>query len=143
MTTLAQINSHLKGLPEPAQSEMKALHDFIINIMPGCKLWFDDGVGDGTKAAINPTIGYGLQVMKYANGSTREFFQIGLSGTKTGISVYILGLTDKKYLPVTIGPRLGKAKVTGYCIKFKSFNDIDKKVLAEAIKYGVKATKVK
>ena len=143
MTTLAQINSHLKGLSEPAQSEMKALHDFIINIMPGCKLWFDDGVGDGTKASINPTIGYGLQVMKYANGSTREFFQIGLSGTKTGISVYILGLTDKKYLPVTIGPRLGKAKVTGYCIKFKSFNDIDKKVLTEAIKHGVKATKLK
>jgi len=27
-----------------------------------------------------------------------SFFQIGVSGNKTGISVYILGLKDKKYL---------------------------------------------
>lgn len=143
MTTLTQIQSYLNDFPEPKRSEMNQLHELFLKSIPGCRLWFDDGVGDGTKAAINPTIGYGLQVMKYANGSTREFFQIGLSGTKTGISVYILGLTDKKYLPEAIGPRMGKAKVTGYCIKFKSFNDIDKKVLTEAIKYGVKATKVK
>ena len=56
---------------------------------------------------------------------------------------FILGLTDKKYLTDVIAPRLGKATVTGYCIKFKSVQDIDKKVLTEAIKYGVKATKVK
>lgn len=139
----SQINAHLSEFPETKKGEMELIHALILKAMPGCRLWFDDGSGDGTKAAINPTIGYGYQIMKYANGSTREFFQIGLSATKSGISVYILGLTDKKYLTDFIAPRLGKATVTGYCIKFKSVQDIDKKVLTEAIKYGVKATKVK
>ena len=41
-------------------------------------------------------------------------FQIGLSANKTGISVYILGIEDKKYLAQTYGKDLGKASVTGY-----------------------------
>ena len=36
--------------------------------------------------------------LKYADGTTREFYQIGLSANKTGISVYIMGIEDKKYL---------------------------------------------
>ena len=53
----------------------------------------------------NPTIGYGLHTIEYANGKRREFFQIGVSGNKTGISVYILGLKDKKYLAQTYGKK--------------------------------------
>jgi len=36
--------------------------------------------------------------MKYANGKTREVFQIGMNANKTGISIYILGIKDKTYL---------------------------------------------
>jgi hypothetical protein len=66
--------------------------------MPACKLWFLDGKNSENKTVSNPNIGYGLQTMKYADGTTREFYQIGLSANKTGISVYILGIEDKKYL---------------------------------------------
>jgi hypothetical protein len=79
--------------------------------------------------------------MKYTDGSTREFYQIGLSPNKTGISVYIMGIEDKKYLAETYGKELGKASVTGYCIRFKALKDINIEILEAAIQFGFKATK--
>ena len=78
--------------------------------------------------------------MKYADGTTREFYQIGLSANKTGISVYILGIEDKKYLAETYGKDLGKASVTGYCIRFKTLKDINIDVLEAAIRFGFENT---
>jgi hypothetical protein len=74
--------------------------------------------------------------MKYTDGSTREFYKIGLSANKTGISIYIMGIEDKKYLAATFGKDLGKASVTGYCIRFKALTDINPEVLAAAIRFG-------
>ena len=75
--------------------------------------------------------------MEYANGKTREFYQIGVSANTTGISVYIMGVENKKYLAQTFGQDLGKASVTGYCIKFKTLTDINVGVLKAAIQYGI------
>jgi hypothetical protein len=107
--------------------------------MPKCKLWFLDGKDDKGKIVSNPNIGYGLQTLKYADGTSREFYQIGISPNTTGISVYIIGLKDKKYLASTYGGKLGKASVTGYCIKFKTLKDINIDILEAAIRYGGEA----
>jgi hypothetical protein len=104
--------------------------------MPACKLWLLDGKNRENKTVSNPNIGYGLQTIKYADGTTREFYQIGLSANKTGISVYILGIKDKKYLAQTYGKELGKASVTGYCIRFKTLKDTNIDTLEAAIRYG-------
>jgi hypothetical protein len=74
-----------------------------------------------------------------AAGATREFYQIGISANKTGISVYILGLGDKNYLPRTYGTKLGKASVTGYCIRFKTLKEINVEKLEAAIRDGFEA----
>ncbi|MBA1550741.1 DUF1801 domain-containing protein, partial [Klebsiella pneumoniae] len=76
--------------------------------------WFDSGIDDKGKLVANPTIGYGLFTIQYADGRTKEFFQIGISTNATGISVYIMGLKDKTYLPENYAEKIGKAKVTGY-----------------------------
>ena len=88
----------------------------------------------------NPSIGYGLRTITYADGRTREFYQIGLSANTTGISVYIMGLDDKTYLAETYGSTLGKASVTGYCIKFSALRNIDRDVLEAAIRDGLART---
>ena len=116
---------------------MQALHRIILQVMPACKLWYLDGKDSEGKTVSNPNIGYGIQAMKYADGTTREFYQIGLSANKTGISVYILGIEDKKYLAQTYGKVLGKASVTGYCIRFKTLNDINIAILEAAIRNQV------
>ena len=119
---------------------MQALHRIILHVMPACKLWFFDGKNSENKTVSNPNIGYGFHTIKYADGKTREFYQIGISANKTGISVYILGIKDKKYLAQTYKKKLDKASVSGYCIKFKTLKDINIDILEAAIRYGVEAS---
>ncbi|MES2796605.1 MAG: DUF1801 domain-containing protein [Bacteroidota bacterium] len=140
MNVQAQIAAYIASQPEPKRSEMEALHQIIQGLMPACKLWFLDGINDEGKMVSNPNIGYGFYTIKYADGTTREFYQIGLSANTTGISVYILGLEDKTYLVQNYGKKIGKASVTGYCIKFKTIKDINIDILKGAIRYGVEAT---
>jgi len=139
MDVQEQINLYISSQPEPKRSDMQVLHRLILQLMPACKLWFLDGKNDEGKTVSNPNIGYGLQTIKYANGKTREFYQIGFSANTTGISVYIMGIKDKQYLAQTYGKDLGKASVSGYCIKFKALKDINIDVLEAAIRYGVGA----
>jgi len=63
----------------------------------------------------------------------KEFYQIGLSSNTTGISVFIMCITDKTFLSKTYGKTIGKASVTGYCIKFKTLKDINIEILKQAI----------
>lgn len=116
---------------------MQTLHRRILQAMPACKLWLLDGKNSEGKTVSNPNIGYGLHTIKYADGTTREFYQIGMSANTTGISVYILGIKDKTYLAKTYGKKLGKASVSGYCIKFKALKDINLDALESAIRYGI------
>ena len=140
MNVQEQIKKYITSQPESKRSDMQTLHRIILQVMPACKLWFLDGKDNEGKTVSNPNIGYGLQAMKYADGTTREFYQIGLSPNTTGISVYILGIKDKKYLANTYGKKLGKASVTGYCIKLKTIKDINIDVLQTAIRAGVEIT---
>lgn len=139
MNVEEQIKKYITSQPEPKRSEMQELHQHILQVLPKCKLWFLDGKDDKGKTVSNPNIGYGFYTINYADGTTREFYQIGLSANKTGISVYILGINDKTYLAQTFGKKIGKASVTGYCIKFKTLKDINIDILEAAIRYGVKA----
>jgi hypothetical protein len=140
MNVQDQINEYIASQPEPKHTDMQELHTFILQVLPGCKLWFLDGKNSENKTVSNPNIGYGAYTIKYADGKTREFYQIGMSANTTGISVYVLGIEDKTYLAQEYGKQLGKASVTGYCIKFKSLKDINMDILEAAIRYGVKAT---
>lgn len=136
MNVQIQIDQYIGSQPDAKRIDMQELHERILKLSPGCQLWFLDGKNEAGKVVSNPNIGYGHQTMKYSDGSTREFYRIGLSGNTSGISVYIMGIDDKKFLSETYGERIGKATVTGYCIKFKKLKDIDVDVLEEAIKYG-------
>lgn len=129
----SQILDYIASMPLPKRQEVNELYQIILQLLPDCKLWFFDGTNSENKIVSNPNIGFGFQLLKYANGKTKEWFQIGISGNKTGISIYILGIKDKNYLLKTYGQRLSKASVTGYCIKFKTLKDVDIEILKEAI----------
>jgi hypothetical protein len=136
MTVKGQIKEYIASQPEPKRSDMQELHRIILGVMPSCRLWFLDGKNSENKIVSNPNIGYGLRTIKYADGESKEFYQVGISGNKTGISVYILGVNDKTYLAKTFGRKMGKASVTGYCIKFKTLKDINVEILEQAIRVG-------
>jgi hypothetical protein len=140
MNVEKQIKEYITSQPEPKRSDMQELHQHILQALPKCKLWFLDGKDEKGKTVSNPNIGYGSYPIKYADGTTMEFYQIGMSANTTGISVYILGIKDKKYLAETYGKKIGKASVTGYCIKFKNIKDINIDILQAAIQDGVRIT---
>src|ERR1700761_3375048 len=139
MNVQEQIRKYIASQAEPKRSDLQELHRRTLQVSPACKLWFFDGKDSKDQTVSNPTIGYGSYTIQYANGKNREFFQIGVSANKTGISVYILGLKDKTYLAQTFGKKLGKASVTGYCIRFKTLKDINIDILEAAIRYGGEA----
>jgi hypothetical protein len=136
MSVEEQIRKYISSQPEPKCSDMQELHRFLLRALPGCKLWFLDGKNSENKIVSNPNIGYGFYTIQYADGTTREFYQIGMSANTTGISIYIMGIKDKAYLAQTYGEKLGKASVSGYCIKFKTLKDIKMDVLEAAIRFG-------
>jgi hypothetical protein len=142
MTVQEQIKKYIASQPDSKRADMEALHLHILQTLPACKVWFLDGKNSENKTVSNPNIGYGIQTIKYADAKTREFYQIGMSANTTGISVYVLGIEDKKYLAQTFGKKLGKASVSGYCIKFKTLNDINIDILEAAIRYGVEQSKL-
>lgn len=140
MTIEAQIEAYIAAQPEPKRSDMRSLDARVRAILPGARLWFLDGKDEAGRIVSNPNIGYGLRSIDYADGSQRDFYRIGLSANTSGISVYILGIADKAYLSRTYGERIGKAKVTGYCIRFRALKDIDVAVLEAAIRDGIAPT---
>jgi hypothetical protein len=139
MNVQEQIKKYIASQPEPKRSDMRELHRLTLQVSPECKLWFFDGKDSKNHTVSNPTIGYGSYTIKYADGKSREFFQIGVSANKAGISVYIMGLKDKNYLAKTYGNKLGKASVTGYCIRFKALKDTNIDTLEAAIRDGLAA----
>jgi hypothetical protein len=133
MSVRRQIDRYIDEQAPAKRDDLKALDERIGAIAPNSRLWFLDGRDDTGRIVSNPNVGYGVQTQRYASGETREFYRVGLSANTSGISVYIMGLDDKTFLARSYGARLGKAKVTGYCVKFRALKDVDLGVLEEMI----------
>ena len=140
VTVQTQIDEYLAAQPERKRADMRTLHELMLRLMPEGQLWFLDGRDEAGRVVSNPNIGYGRVTIPYADGKTREFYQVGLSANTSGLSVYIMGLGDKTYLPATYGGKLGKASVTGYCIKFSALRNVDLEMLETAIRDGIART---
>ncbi|PWW26042.1 DUF1801 domain-containing protein [Chryseobacterium sp. AG844] len=138
MTIQEQIQDYINSQPELKRNDMQELHNIIVELIPECQLWFLDGKNNENKTVSNPNIGYGFYTLQYADGKTRDFYQIGMSANTAGISVYIMNISNKTYLSKTYGEKIGKAGVTGYCIKFKALKDINIEILKAAILDGLK-----
>lgn len=128
-----QIATYIASQPPAKAAQLRQLHHRILALAPATQLRFLDGRDETGKVVTNPNIGYGSQTTAYADGRRREFYRVGLSANTAGLSVYVMGLEDRTWLARTYGARLGKAKVTGYCIRFRSTADIDLAVLDEIV----------
>lgn len=138
MSVLEQIDQYIDDQSPAKRQELRDLHRRFLAISPDAELWFLDGRNEAGKVVTNPNIGYGAETLSYADGTSRAFYKIGLSANTSGLSLYVMGLEDKTYLAATYGARLGKAKVTGYCIRFRSVKDVDLDVLEEVVADALK-----
>src|SRR5690242_21593646 len=83
MNVTKQIAAHIATQPEPKRSDMQALHALILGLVPGGRLWFLDGKDETGRVVSNPNIGYGELTLRYADGTTKPFYQLGLSANTT------------------------------------------------------------
>jgi len=134
LTTLAEsVDAYLGSHPEPKRTDLCCLHEKFKSLFPGQPVSYFDGLDDNGKVVANPTLGYGSHTHKSANGASKKVFKLGLSANKTGISIYVMGIADKMLLQSMFQDRLGKAKVTRYCIRFGKLADIDVNLLMDVI----------
>jgi hypothetical protein len=132
-----RVEAYLATQSEPKQTDLRRLHAHMLAEFPDARLWFNDGTNQDGKVVANPNIGYGVLTIAYADGSLREFYRIGMSANTTGISIYVLGLDDKTFLARTYAASIGKATITGYCIKFRRLSVVNVAVLQAAIRHGM------
>ena len=90
----------------------------------------------------NPNIGYGNLQLQYKDGSSKPFYQEGITAHSSGYSIYLMGLPNKHYLASTYGKKIGNASISSYCIKFKSIKEVDIAVLKRAILDVLAITKI-
>ncbi|HWF00681.1 MAG TPA: DUF1801 domain-containing protein [Caulobacteraceae bacterium] len=133
MSVQEQIDAYIASLPQAKREDLQTLHQMAVRASPGCRLWWVDGRNAGGKIVSNPSIGYGVQSKSSARGEAKTFYRIGLSANTGGISLYVMGLDDRTHLAATYGERLGKAKITGYCVKFRRLADVDAAVIEEMV----------
>jgi hypothetical protein len=126
-----EINGYIDAQAPAKRQELGDLHRRVLAIAPDARRWYLDGRDETGKVVSNQNIGYGETTLTYADGGSRPFYRLGLSANTSGLSVYVMGLADKAFLAETYGARLGKAKITGYCIRFRSLKDLDVAVLEE------------
>jgi hypothetical protein len=133
MNTKHLINAYIESQLEGKRDDLLVLHRYILAYAPDIRLWFLDGKNEEGKVIANPNIGYGVCQLNYADGSHRKFYKIGISANTTGVSIYFMGIEDKAYLKTQYAAKIGKASITGYCIKFRNLKDVNLDVLKEVI----------
>jgi hypothetical protein len=70
--------------------------------------------------------GYGPFHYRYESGRAGDAHRIAVAERKTGISLYVLALTeDGEYLAQARAGRFPKANVGKSCIRFKRLDDLD------------------
>lgn len=120
--TEAQIRNYLNELPPRNKANIELLYEGIRNQYPELPISFSDGKNAEGKIVTNPSIGFGQTQLVYTDGSSKTIFKVGISSTKTGISIYFMGLSDKNFLKNRFQSHFEKAKITGYCVACKSLD---------------------
>jgi len=114
---------YIAAVEEPKRSELQTLHNLIREVLPE----FDQVI-------ISGFMGYGSFHYKGKSKSCEgEWFRVGLSANKTGISIHICAGDANGYFPEQAKDRLGKASVGRSCIRFKKLQDINLETVKELL----------
>ncbi len=135
MDISAQINNCKQIISEPKGIDVIDMQQLYQTKMFDSLLLYLDEKEVNNKKVSNTNIGIGSHSIHYSYRSTKEFYKIGLNPTSSGISIYLFGKEDKKYLKSTFAYTIGKATLNSYCIKIKFLLDINIDVQNKAVGY--------
>jgi hypothetical protein len=114
---------YIAAVEEPKRSELQQLHDLIRQMLPNFE-----------PVMISGFMGYGQFHYKGKSKACEgEWFRVGLSANKTGISLYVCCGDENGYFPEQVKDRIGKASVGKSCIRFKKLADLNMDVVKELL----------
>jgi hypothetical protein len=126
--TNASVASYLRSLPDKQTQadcrELVSLMKAATGATP--KMWGDS------------IVGFGKCHLEYASGRELDWFYVGFSPRKAGLSLY-LTCDLSKYARLL--KRLGKHKTGKGCLYIKSLNDVDRDVLRSLVIDTVKESR--
>jgi hypothetical protein len=121
----------IASLPEPLRTDLGRVDAVMSKVMKGHSrvLWGGTFWG-GSEQSI---IGYGDHTYQRSDKKTVDWFIVGLAPQKNYNSIYINAADDDGYVIQQYADRLGKVKVRGAAVTFKSADDVDLGVLEEVV----------
>ena len=80
-------------------------------------------------------LNYGPFNYRYASGREGDAYRVSVAERKTGISLYVLALTeDGEYLAESRAGQFPRAKVGKSCVRFKRLDDLDEAALRDLLR---------
>lgn len=107
----------IDGLPEPRRSEMRHLHQVILEALPGIDVSLWDYGG--------PLIGYGSYDYTNSRGPAGRWFSVGLASRKGYISLFSMATGSGGYLVEDVHDRFPGTKIGRSCINITKPELID------------------
>lgn len=138
-TQQERIAEFIDGHTDQIALNLRCTHDFFTSFFPIETITLTDGKDATGKIVTNPMICYGTFVQHIANGSSKSLPQVTIAATQQGFSIYFLGIRGKIDLR-ELSFDLGKVNVTGYCIRFKQWNEINQSTLKEIVLLSMQVT---
>lgn len=123
-------SAYLASIPAARRGEVRRVHQLIRKAVPGLRPVVRSGM-----------IGYGPFHYRYATGREGDTAIVGLAERKNGMSLYVLGWKDGRYLAEAWGPRLGKADCGRSCVRFRTLDDLDEKALTALLREAARTAK--
>lgn len=113
----AAAEAHIDALPEPRRSQMRHLHDVLIEALPTAEVRLWDYSG--------PLIAYGIYPYSNSKGPAGDWFAVGLANRKAYISLYSMATRDGRYLVEAVRDRFPGTKAGRSCINIAKPESID------------------
>ena len=102
--------------------DLSRLDRLIRGILPDLEVHETDGM-----------VGYGPFHYRYASGREGDAYRVSVASRKTGISLYVLAVSETGYVAESYAGRLPKAKVGKSCVRFKRLDDLDEAALRDLL----------
>ncbi len=112
-----EAQAHIDSLPEPRRSQMRRLHDVLLEALPGADVRMWDYGG--------PLIGYGTYDYSNSKGPAGEWFSVGLASRKNYISLFSMATGAGGYLVEAVHDRFPGTKIGRSCINITKPELID------------------
>ena len=121
--TTRNVDEFIGSLPDDVRDDIATLDASIGAVMQGLpRVLYEGKFWGGSDQEI---IGYGDLATTRSDGSTVEWFVVGLAVQKNYLSLYVSAVEDRQYLSEKYGKELGKVKTGKSSISFGGVDDLD------------------